>query len=182
MSFNYYALQVKTRAEEKFIRLFGKQYPDFPLPLYFPKRVLDIRKKGNVKKSNLPVFPGYVFLELDADDNIHRYYRPFRKIEGFYRFLRSNSDIAPLRNKDLELTLHFIKTIGPVAGKSKVYFNEDNRIVVLSGPLSGLEGKITKVDRRKKRARVSLDLYDASFSIDLAFDVIEKAGGAIAKE
>jgi transcriptional antiterminator NusG len=47
--------------------------------------------------------------------------------------------------------------------------------VVLYGPLAGLEGRIVRVDRRKKRAKISLDLYDDSFFVDLAFEVIEKA-------
>jgi len=50
-----------------------------------------------------------------------------------------------------------------------------NRIVVLHGPLSGLEGRIIKVDQRKKRAKIALDLCSDSFTIDLAFEVIEKA-------
>ena len=58
---------------------------------------------------------------------------------------------------------------------SKVYFDENSRIVVLLGPLKGLEGKIVKVDKRKRRAKVKLDIYEDSFFIDLAFDVIEKA-------
>ena len=70
------------------------------------------------------------------------------------------------------MALHFIKKIGPVAGKSKVYFDENSRIVVTEGPLMGLEGKIVKVDKRKGRAKIKLDLYDDSFAIDLAFEVI----------
>ena len=65
--------------------------------------------------------------------------------------------------------------MGPVAGKSRVYFNENSRIVVVDGPLLGLEGKIIKVDKRKGRAKIKLDLYDDSFSIDLAFETIEPA-------
>jgi transcriptional antiterminator NusG len=36
----------------------------------------------------------------------------------------------------------------------------------------GLEGKIVKVDKRKGRAKIKLDLYNDSFAIDLAFEVI----------
>jgi transcriptional antiterminator NusG len=36
----------------------------------------------------------------------------------------------------------------------------------------GLEGRIVKVDRRKGRAKIMLDLYNDSFSIDLGFEVI----------
>jgi transcriptional antiterminator NusG len=172
---NYYALQVKTKGEEKFIRHARAVHPEFALGLTFPQRCLDIRRGGKIKPSKLAVFPGYVFLELSAEENVKNCFWAFRKVEGFYRFLRSNRDIAPLQNKDLELVLHFVKRVGPVAEKSKVYFNEESKIVVLYGPLAGLEGRIVRVDRRKKRAKIALDLYDDSFFIDLAFDVIEKA-------
>jgi transcriptional antiterminator NusG len=42
----------------------------------------------------------------------------------------------------------------------------------VEGPLMGLEGRIIKVDRRKGRAKINLDLYNDSFTIDLAFEVI----------
>ena len=171
---SYYALQVKTRGEEKFIRLFRGQHPEITLPLYFPQRSLDIRRGGTLRPSKLAVFPGYIFLELPDEEDIIRYQWAFRRTEGFYRFLRSNQDIAPLQNRDLELVLHFIKQVGPMAGKSQVYFNENSRIVVISGPLYGLEGRIVKADKRKGRAKIKLDLYGDSFCIDLAFEVLEK--------
>jgi transcriptional antiterminator NusG len=172
---NYYALQVKTRGEEKYMRLFRAQHPEINLPLYFPQRTLDIRRKKKIVPSKLPVFPGYVFLELDDEDDILRYQWAFRRTEGFYRFLKSNKEIVPLQNRDLELVLHFIKQVGPLAGKSKVYFDENSRIVVISGPLAGLEGRIVKADKRKGRAKIKLDLYGDSFCIDLAVEVLVKA-------
>ena len=172
---NYYALQVKTRGEEKFIRLFRAKNPDITLPLYFPQRALDIRRRGKIIPSRLAVFPGYIFMETNEEEDLVRYHWAFRKTEGFYRFLGSNQNIVPLQNRDLELVLHFIKHVGPLAGKSKVYFDENSRIVVISGPLSGLEGRIVKADKRKGRAKIKLDLYGDSFSIDLAFEVLEQA-------
>ena len=157
------------------MRLFRARNPEISLPLYFPQRALDIRRRGKTVASHLPVFPGYVFLELDDGDDILRYHWAFRKTEGFYRFLRSNRDIAPLQNRDLELLLHFVKKVGPLAGKSKVYFDENSRIVVASGPLCGLEGRIVKADKRKGRAKIKLDIYDDSFCIDFAFEVLERA-------
>jgi len=174
---NYYALQVKTRGEEKFMRLFRAKNPDITLPLYFPQRSLDIRRRGKIIPSKLAVFPGYIFLETNGEEDIARCHWAFRKTEGFYRFLKSNQNIAPLQNRDLELVLHFIKHVGPLAGKSKVYFDENSRIVVISGPLSGLEGRIVKADKRKGRAKIKLDLYGDSFCIDLAFEVMEQAQG-----
>ena len=172
---NYYAMQVKTRGEEKYMRLFRAQHPEITLPMHFPQRALDIRRGGKIVPTNMAVFPGYVFLELHVNENIYDYHWAFRRTDGFYRFLRSNQDIAPLQNRDLELVLHFIKNGGSIAGKSRVYFDENSRIVVISGPLSGLEGRIVKADKRKGRAKIKLDLYGDSFYIDLAFEVLVKA-------
>jgi len=169
---NYYAIQVKTRAESKFIQVFKSKYPDITLPLHFPQRQLNIRKNGQIKPSNLAVFPGYIFVEAAGNEEILSYQWEFRQTEGFFRFLKSNQNITPLSNRDLELVLHFINYAGPV-GKSKVYFNENSRIIVVEGPLSGLEGRILKVDKRKGRAKIKLDLYGDSFTIDLAFEVIQ---------
>jgi transcriptional antiterminator NusG len=176
---NYYAIQVKTRSEDKFIKLLKAHNPKINFPIHFPRRILDIRKTGKIKPSTSAVFPGYLFIEAASDDEIRAGQWEFRRTEGFYRFLKSNRDITPLADRDLELVLHFINNTGSVAGRSKVYFNENSRIVVVEGPLIGLEGRIIKVDRRKGRAKIKLDLYNDSFSIDLAFEVIgslEKGG------
>jgi transcriptional antiterminator NusG len=175
VTMNYYALQVKTRGEEKYIKLFRALHPEVSFPIYFPQRQLEIRRQGKPVKSKSAIFPGYIFVELDEGEDILRHHWAFRRTEGFFRFLRSNQNISPLENKDLELVLHFIKKAGPLAGTSKVYFDENSRIVVVEGPLAGLEGKIIKVDKRKGRAKIKLDLYDDSFSIDLAFETLEPA-------
>jgi len=169
---NYYAIQVKTRAEKQYIELLRKQYPDITYPIHFPQRSMNIRKLGRLIPSISPIFPGYIFVEAENDEEITASQLKFRRTKGFFRFLKSNNDITPLANRDLEIVLHFIKNNDPIVGRSRVYFNENSRIVVVEGPLIGLEGKIIKVDKRKGRAKVKLDLYEDSFSIDLGFDII----------
>ena len=171
---NYYALQVKTRREESFIKLFKALHPEIPIPIFFPQRSLYIRRSGTVFNSCSAIFSGYIFIETENEDDIRKYQWAFRKTNGFYRFLPSNQNICPLTDKNLDLVLHFIKKVGPVAGKSLVTFDENSKIMVIEGPLAGLEGKIVKVDKRKGRAKVKLDIYEDSFTIDLAFEALEK--------
>jgi transcriptional antiterminator NusG len=170
---DYYVLQVKTGNEEKYINLFRSLYPDCALKIHFPKRKLAVRRKGRLREAAPAVFAGYIFVELDETDSIYRYQWLFRRTDGFYRFLKSNQNIRPLTGKDLEIVLHFIKKAGPLAGFSKVYFDEGGRIVVVEGPLAGLEGNIVKVDKRKGRVKIKLDLYDDSFVVDMGFEMIE---------
>jgi transcriptional antiterminator NusG len=176
---NVFALQIKTRDEEKYIKLFYAQNPDRKdVRIYFPKRELVVRKQGKTITRIAPVFAGYIFVEIEKDDHIMKHYIALRTTNGFIRFLPSNKKIRELQSGDLELAVHFIRQLGQVAGVSKVYFDENEKIVVKEGPLLGLEGRIIKVDRRKSRAKIKLDLYGDSFAVDLSFEMIEPTGAA----
>jgi transcriptional antiterminator NusG len=59
---HYYALQVRTRSEEKYIKLFRALHPEITVPIYFPQRKLDIRRQGTLIHSNAAIFPGYIFI------------------------------------------------------------------------------------------------------------------------
>ena len=174
----YYVIQVKTRSEEKFARLLKSVYSDNYFQIFSPKRTLPVRRRGLLTQSTSPVFPGYLFLQSEEifPDNFHWRLKAFGE---FFRLLKTGQHIKPLSGRSLQIVLHFIKKIGPLAGLSQVYFNDDSRIVVLSGPLAGLEGNIVKVDKRKKRAKIKLDIYKDSFLIDLGFELIEPSSKRI---
>jgi transcription termination/antitermination protein NusG len=170
---NYYAMQVKTRSEDTYIKLAllsVDREPSGAVRLLFPRRKMPVRKRGAMKSELQPVFPGYVFLEVEGELSTDLYWS-LRTTPGFFRFLPENALAKPLEGRDLSMLRHFL-SFGPVAESSKVTFDAQDRIQVVSGPLKGLEGRIIKVDKRKGRAKIKLDLYDESFLIDLAFEQI----------
>ena len=170
----YYAVQVKSRGEDEYSRRLHANSACGDIEVLVPKRTVILRKGGTKKQETAPVFSGYVFLGLEGLlDPEQRWL--IRKTPSFYRFLPSNQECVPLGGRDLDLLTHFI-SFGERADTSRVFFNEDERIVVLEGPLKGLEGLIVKVDRRKGRAKVRLDMCRNSFLIDLAFTVVDRAG------
>lgn len=169
----YYAVQVKTTQEEKYIQCAAPKLAQRRQSerLLFLRRRLPVRKGGKTTMQLSPLFPGYVFLETeDLDAALHN---TLRRTPGFFRFLRSTQQPTELCDKDLA-TLHHFMSFGEVVEPSAVHFDENDRIVVDSGPLKGLEGRIVKVDRRKNRAKIQLDMYTDNFLIDLAFQVITK--------
>jgi len=170
----YYAVQVKTRGEDEYARRLNLCRGSEQVSCLIPKRAVVIRKMGQTRKVNATVFPGYVFLELPEplSPDLHWF---IRRTPDFYRFLPSNQECLPLSGRDLDLLTHFI-SFGERADTSRVIFDENDRIVVLEGPLKGLEGQIEKVDRRKRRAKVRLDMCRNSFLIDLAFTVVDHSG------
>jgi transcriptional antiterminator NusG len=173
---HYYAIQVFTDSEDDFLRRLGSLAKKRRFML--PKRALEIRKGGKKQLKVSPIFPGYIFLESENILSDLDTYWAVRRTPGFVRFLRDNITPVPLPEKDERLLLYFM-SFGPRADTSTVTFDENDRIVVLEGPLKGLEGSIVKVDRRKGRAKVLLDMCQTGFFIDLGFKAVErvKRGG-----
>jgi len=168
----FFVIQVRTGKEQQYIKQASKVLQAPAQQLFWPRRALRIRRQGEWKDSVAAIFPGYLFLQ--AESIAPPLYGALKRISGFLRYLKDNQHIEPLNAHDREILLHFL-SYGEVVQRSRVFFDQDNRIRVISGPLKGMEGRVVKVDRRKGRARIRLELYEDSFLIDFGFDALEKA-------
>ncbi len=169
----YFAAQVQTTKEDLFITTLTKSLSSRleRQRFFFLKRSMPIRRAGKTSIETKPIFPGYVFIEAESIDP--ELYDTMRHTKSFLRFLPNNKEICSIEHKDLSIIQHFIR-MGSVAQISTVTFDENDRIVVKSGPMQGLEGCIIKVDKRKRRAKIALDFSNEQFLIDLAFDILEE--------
>lgn len=169
-----YALQVQTGQEEEFQRKAKRLLPEGN-SFVLPRRRLSIRKRGKTKEVMATVFPGYVFLSSgeSEDKGIGSAFWSIRRVTGFLRFLPSNESIHPLCERDIQLIRHFM-SFGEIAEKSKVSFDDNDRIVVHSGPLKGYEGQIVKVDKRKGRAKLRIFFCNSDMLVDLGFELMER--------
>lgn len=166
----YYAVHVWTGKEDDFaqslckLELFGDR-------VFVPKRALSVRRAGKIRKEERPIFGGYVFLGVEGGGLSPDQRWEIKRASNFMRILPETKAPQPISERDRRLIAHFV-SFGKVAESSRVVFDENDRIVVLDGPLKGLEGMIVRVDRRKRRAKVRLDMCTNSFTIDLAFEVM----------
>ena len=174
MSLTYYVIQVKTRGEHKYLSIARQALEPLNIKLIWPRRSLRIRRRGRWRDVLAPIFPGYLFLEVE-EINAELYWI-LKKPPGFFRFIKSNHDIQPLPEPDARI-LTSLTSFGEVVKQSLATFDEGGRIRIIEGPLMGFEGLIIKVDRRKGRAKVKLDLYEESYHVDFGFSAIEKTDG-----
>lgn len=170
----YYIIQVATGREQAFIDNLNKLEPDLARAhnFIYLTRELNIRRKGSWHKELQPVFPSYIIMQTTQaiDAGI---IQVLKAMPDFYHFLKSNTQITPLAGTDLAIIQHFLG-LGPRIGPSLVRFDEEDRIVVIEGPLKGIEGSIIKVDRRKQRAKIRVDFAGSAHTMDLSFEDIEK--------
>lgn len=169
----YYAVQVWTGKEDDFVARINSD-PRLQARVILPKRAVMIRRGSKNIKQQRPLFAGYVFIAVDSPKLEAAQRWTLRSTSFFLRMLPSTHDPRPVQEKDRRLLAHFM-SFGKVADISKVSFDENDRIVVIEGPLKGLEGLIVRVDKRKGRAKIRLDMCENSFLVDMGFEILDKS-------
>ena len=178
----YYTYQVSVGKELTVVELLNHSKDFLALrrenefDIFCLTRELTIRRKGKSLKEVRPIFPGYIFIHCEKLlPQVNHY---LRKNQHIFRCLPSWTTPEPLNCavsarslQDLKVVKHF-HGFGSTLRSSLVKFDENQRITVVEGPLKGMEGMIIRVDKRKRRAKVKLDLYATSYQIDLAFEFI----------
>ncbi len=167
---SFFAIQVVTGREDIYIELFSKQRPD--QPLYSVKKKIRSRKRGKPTIVTTCLFPGYLFFQYEGERPTPELVSDIRRTKYFIRILPGTDKIKPLGERDTAIIRQLL-SFGKEIGSSLVSFDENNRIKVIQGPMMGMEGMIIKVDRRKKRAKVRLEMNDSPISFDLSFEVLE---------
>jgi len=163
---NWYALFVKTGEEDRVKERLNYRFKE-ELTILVPKRRLRERRAGNWYFRTRTLFPGYVLVNGHIDMySLER----FKNVPGLFRLLRSGSE--PLRIEPCEMeVLSRLICNGENIGFSQVLM-ENGRVRVVDGPLVSLEGHIISIDRRKGRAKVSLNFLGEPRTVELGVSVL----------
>lgn len=127
------------------------------------------KKKDAYKKTLLPLFPGYIFIsghDVSILDELklnfpHLYINP----------VSFGGELGKVNLKEMETLLSYADEHGLI--RMSTAYHEGESIIVTSGPLMDLKGKILFINIKKRRAKVSITLFNNTVDISLGLDFIE---------
>jgi transcriptional antiterminator NusG len=146
--------------------------------LLVPKREVTERRRGKEQTFLKNMFPGYVL--LNTSDAL-RFYVKTRYLPHIYGVLHNVEHFREIEPVEISNIVAMVDERG-VIGRSDI-FVEDDRVIVTSGPLLRYEGHISRIDRRKGRAKVLFQFDGQRRYVNLEVTLLEKIeGGAGARE
>lgn len=166
----WYSLFVETGKEEYIKKCFELYFDESELLSLIPKRKLPEKKGGVVHHIVKPLFPGYVILGTDNSflcKNNHL----IKATPHVIRILNSEGNYSRIETVEIDPILKLTKDID-IIDYSNILL-ENQKVIVKSGPLCGLEGIIKKVDRHKKRVKVLLNFIGEPRLVDLGVEFIQ---------
>lgn len=176
----WYAIYVKNGKEEAVKTSIYQQICNDEIECCIPKRIVPEKRNGEIVEVIKLMFPGYVFFHVKMNATI--YYK-IKSIPYILKILNyrnkkdsiSNSETNEVDFKSIpdEEMLTILKLINQ---NDLIEFSKimvlNTRVCVISGPLRGLEGIVKKIDKHKRRAKISLKILGRENLIDLGVDII----------
>jgi transcription antitermination factor NusG len=132
---------------------------------YLPKRKVVRRWKNQKRVVELPLFPGYVFVQPRADQ-----YENIRYIRGSCGLVFTGSQPATMPEKDLEAVKILVGSGAELAVDCKL--TPGQRVRVIAGPFAGAEGEMVRM-KTQERLIINAYLLCSSVSVEVDTEMVE---------
>ena len=165
----WYVIQVRTGTEQEIVKQCRTVIPAEILEKSFLPCFEEMKRyQGTWHKEQKLLFPGYVFLISSAPEQL---YQKLKKVIGLTKLLKTGEQIISLTESEIEFLLRF-------GGKEQLVkmstgFVEQDRIVIMEGPLKGMEGYIRKIDRHRREANLELPMFGRILDVKVGLDYCE---------
>lgn len=167
----WYVIQTKTGQEEPMRQRVEKMLPD---DSYEACKILYYVKKkkylGEWHEEKERLLPGYMFLVTQDPEPVSE---ALGRMAEFTRLLGTGSSFCPIQPEEEELLIRLTN------GKEEIGMSygviEKGILKVSSGVLTGMESRIKKIDRHKRKGFLSMRLDGREKLVGVGLEITEKS-------
>jgi transcription termination/antitermination protein NusG len=162
----WFALRVRSQYE----RVVASALQSIGVEEFVPTYTTEVRYTDRVKRSERPLFPGYVFARFDARLD------GFRVIQltGVVNILgSSNIEPYPIPDEQIETVRKLISTATTMP-VHPCEFALGEAVTIASGPLAGVRGVI-KTIKGSKRLVVNVEFLQRAVNVEVDEEILERA-------
>ena len=152
-------------------RIFQIEIPQTP--------TVKVRKDGTRQHGEEKVFPGYVLLRMDMDDEAWQVVKNTPNVINFvgaeqkrhYGRGRGHVKPLPLSLSEVERIFRQAEEQEPVV---KIDIQPGDKILVLSGPFKDFEGEVIELSPERHKLKALLSIFGRETPVELEFNQVEK--------
>jgi len=141
------------------------------VPKTSQEKILRSGKKKKVEKTS---FPGYIFVQMDLNDDTMACVIGTSKVTGF---VGNSKKPRPMTDKDVLRFLGEVKEeAASAAGPAKIeaIYSKGEVVKVKDGPFLNFDGVVDEVKADKQKLKVLVSIFGRETPVELAFNQVEK--------
>ena len=175
-TYSGYENKVKTDLEHR-IEIYGLQ--DKVVDIQIPtEEVTELKEGGKRETKENKVFPSYVLVRMEVDDNT---WAVVRNTPGVTGFVGLDGKPTPLRRSEFDKIMRRSgndRSVSREAAPKRMNINLEvgQAVKVVSGPLADFDGVVSEVMSESGKVKVMLTIFGRETAVELTLDQIATIG------
>ena len=157
------ATAIREQAEQKGL---SERFEEILVPT---EEVIEV-KRGAKISSERKIFPGYVLIKMDLDDETWHLVKNTAKVTGF---LGGRGKPLPISDAEAARIIHQMQE-GVERPRPSITFEIGEQVRVSDGPFTSFNGVVEEVDEEKSRIKVAVSIFGRATPVELEFGQVEK--------
>ena len=130
-------------------------------------------RNGKQVEVEKKIFPGYVLIEMEMDDETWHFVRQTVGVTGFLgQVTGTASRPTPLQQSEVNRLLGEVEGIEIL--KPTTIFHKGEQVSVIGGPFAGSEGRIEEINVKSEKLKVMIPVFGRETPVDLDFSHVER--------
>ena len=126
--------------------------------------------KGQKRSTTRKFFPGYMFVQMDLDQETFHLVKNTPKITGFL----GGTNPQPVKETEIQ-NINVAMTEGATRPKPRISFENGETVRVIDGPFANFTGLVVEVKPEKQKIRVNVSIFGRATPVELDFAQVEKS-------
>jgi transcriptional antiterminator NusG len=126
-------------------------------------------KDGKRRTVERHVFPGYILVQMQMDEDS---WYVVRNTPGVTGFVGMGNEPTPLRPEEVQ---QIIRRMEAEAPRVKVTYKAGQRVRIVDGPFNDFIGTVDEIDMERAKVRVMVSFFGRETPVELDFLQVEKA-------
>ena len=157
------ATEIREQAEQKGL---SERFEEILVPT---EEVVEV-KRGAKVSSERKIFPGYVLIKMDLDDETWHLVKNTAKVTGF---LGGRGKPLPISDAEAARIIHQMQE-GVERPRPSITFEIGEQVRVSDGPFTSFNGVVEEVDEEKSRVKVAVSIFGRATPVELEYSQVEK--------
>lgn len=125
-------------------------------------------KDGKRKPVEKRIFPGYVMVQMELNEDS---WYVVRNTPGVTGFVGMGNDPTPLRPEEVKRIMDRMDSEDKVV---KVDYKIGEKVRIVGGPFNDFPGTVSAIDSDREKVRVMVDFFGRETPVELSFMEVEK--------
>jgi transcription termination/antitermination protein NusG len=133
------------------------------------EEVIELRNGKKVTSKRL-LYPGYVLVEMEMDDELWHAVKSTPRVTGF---VGGGTKPVPLTADEVNAVLYRQQSSAE-RPRPKLNFEKNETVKIIDGPFTNFSGKVDEVNTERNTLRVMVTIFGRSTPVELDFLQVEK--------